>query len=236
MENNPPTDSRAAFEPEKTFSQQDLFVAVQQAEEAERKRIAERLHNGIGQTLFAVKLRLEQSRGLMPATTAAVEGLRQETDALLADAIRQTRAISHELVPMMVEEFGLAAALQDLCRNMSSPALRVDCQIHLDSELPPLPGSLALALYRMAQELVLNVSKHAVGANSATLELENIPGFVLLRIEDNGQGFTFGEPAGTGLGLRNIRERVALLGGAVDIGQVLPSGAYVRIRIPVPTV
>ena len=215
--------------------QQALFLAVQEAEEAERKRMAESLHNGIGQLLYAVKLRLEQSRALMPASNAVVNALRQETDELLGDVIRQVRAPSHELVPMVLEEFGLPAAIKSMCQKMNGPALRVHCQVHLDHALPPLPASLQLALYRIAQELLQNVVKHAAGATRATLELENVPGFVLLRAEDNGPGFGAAAPASIGLGLRSIRDRVALLGGVVDIGELPFSGAYVRLRLPVPS-
>ncbi|WP_201978707.1 PAS domain-containing sensor histidine kinase [Hymenobacter rubidus] len=215
--------------------QQAVFVAVQEAEEAERKRIAENLHNGIGQLLFAVKLRLEQSRVLLPTPNARVDALRQETDELLADAIRQVRTISHELVPMVLEEFGLPAAVKDLCQKMSGVVLRVKCQVHLDEELPSLTGSLQLALYRIAQELLQNVVKHATGATHASLELENVPGFVLLRVEDNGPGFAADMlPAGASMGLRHIRDRVTLLGGTIEVGKMPHSGAYVRLRLPVP--
>ncbi|WP_460546876.1 PAS domain-containing sensor histidine kinase [Hymenobacter daeguensis] len=215
------------------LAEHTLFGAVQQAEEAERKRIAESLHNGLGQMLYAVKLRLEKSRFLLPAPNAEVDALRQETDELLADAIRQVRALSHELVPMVLEEFGLANAIQDLCQKMSGATLRVSCRVELDKVLPLLPGALELALYRMAQELIQNVVKHATGATLARLEVENVPGFVLLRVEDNGPGFAADASVGAGLGLRNIRDRVTLLGGVIDIGNGLHSGAYVRLRLPV---
>ncbi|MDO7849194.1 histidine kinase [Hymenobacter sp. M29] len=210
------------------------FIAVQEAEEAERKRIAEGLHNGIGQTLFAVKLRLEQSRVLLPAPSATINELRQETDDLLADAIRQVRALSHELVPMVLEEFGLAAAIKDLCQKMKGVTLRVKCRVQLESELPLLPGALQLALYRIAQELLQNVVRHATGATRASVDLENVPGFVLMRVEDNGPGFPAHAPAAkAGLGLRSIRDRVALLGGVIEVGKLSGSGAYVRLRLPV---
>ena len=214
---------------------QVLFTAVQEAEEVERKRMAESLHNGIGQMLYAVKLRLEQSRALLPAATEAVNSLRQETDELLADAIRQVRSLSHELVPVALEEFGLAIALQNVCRKMHGARLRIGCQVQLDPSLPPLPNPLQLALYRIAQELLQNVVKHAAGATYASLELENVPGHVLLRVEDNGPGFaTQARPTNTGLGLRSIRDRVALLGGVIEEGNMPGSGAYVRIRLLVP--
>ena len=92
-----------------------------------------------------------------------------------------------------------------------------------------------LALYRMAQEQGLNVVKHAHGATQAGLELETTPGWVLLHAEDNGPGFAAPPDQSAGLGLRSIRDRVALLGGQLEIGNVPTGGAYVRIRIPLST-
>ncbi|MFD1871101.1 PAS domain-containing protein [Hymenobacter bucti] len=209
--------------------QQALFEAVQAAQEAERRRIAEGLHNGIGQILYATKLRLDQLR---PLPGGAWQPAHREADKLLGEAIRQTRTLSHELVPLVLEEFGLAAALQDICHKMSSPQRRLHCLVQLDAEVAPLAPALQLALYRMAQELAQNIVKHALGATEASLELETMPGAVLLRAEDNGPGFATPPAASTGLGLRSIRDQVTLLGGAMQVGTHPRAGAYVRIRIP----
>jgi signal transduction histidine kinase len=136
---------------------------------------------------------------------------------------------------MTLEEFGLPAALKDICQKLSSPRLRFYCQVQLDEAAPPLPAALQLALYRMAQELGQNIVKHAQGATEASLELETTPGFVLLRAEDNGPGFASNATNHAGLGLRSIRDRVALLGGMLDVSSAAQSGAYVRIRIPIPS-
>jgi PAS domain S-box-containing protein len=216
--------------------QQALFEAVQAAQEAERKRIAEGLHNGIGQLLYATKLHLDRLHAPLLGTTPALAAARQEADQLLSEAIRQTRALSHELVPMTLKEFGIAAAVQDICRKMSSPQLRLRCQVALDGEAAPLPASLQMALYRIAQELAQNIAKHALGATDASLELETMPGWVLLRAEDNGPGFAPAAATSSGLGLRSIRDRVALLGGQLQLGLVPTGGAYVRIRIPLTSI
>jgi signal transduction histidine kinase len=199
---------------------------VLEAQETERGRMAESLHNGLGQILYAAKLQLNQLLA-GPAPTALARA-----DQLLANAIRQTRTLSHELVPTVLNEFGLAAALLDVCRGLRSPQLRFECTVELD-EAQPLPQPLQLAVYRMAQELAQNVVKHA-HATQASLALETVPGFVLLRAEDNGVGFVPMPPAGSGIGLRTIRNRVALLGGTVDLGSSPNFGTYVRIRFPLP--
>jgi len=214
--------------------QQSLFEAVQQAQETERQRIAESLHNGVGQLLYATKLRLDKLHAPVLAAEPALATARREADRLLAEAIRQTRTLSHELVPTALEEFGLAAALQDICRQLSTPQLRLHCHVVLDEGVPRLPPLLQLALYRMAQELGLNIVKHARGATEASLELETTPGFVLLRAEDNGTGFATDVATSTGLGLRTIRDRVALLNGTLELGHHAGFGTFVRLRIPLP--
>ena len=168
----------------------------------------------------------------MAGTAAALATARQEANQLLSEAIRQTRALSHELVPLVLNDFGLAAALQDICRKLGSAQLHLHCYLDLDEAATTLAPPLQLALYRIAQELAQNTVKHARGATEATLELETMPGWVLLRMEDNGAGFAAGAANNPGLGLRSIRDRVALLGGQLELGSLSTGGAYVRIRIP----
>jgi len=215
--------------------QRALFEAVQAAQEAERRRMAESLHNGIGQILYATKLRLDRLHSPLLGTAPELLAAHREADQLLADAIRQTRALSHELVPLVLLEFGLPAALHDIATKMSSVRLHLHSQVALEEGAPPLPLPLQLAVYRMAQELVQNIVKHAAGATEASLELEATPEWVWLRVEDNGPGFADESPQPSGLGLRTIRDQVALLGGQLSVGNRLVGGAYVRIRLPLAT-
>jgi PAS domain S-box-containing protein len=215
--------------------QRALFEAVQAAQETERKRMAESLHNGIGQLLFATKLRLDQLQVPILHTLPALVAARNEANQLLSEAIQQTRALSHELVPLVLEKFGLAQALRDIGRKMSAPHLRFHCEVVFDEDAMLLSSALQLALYRMAQELAQNIVKHALGATEAILELETMPGWVVLRAEDNGAGFAPTSGERPGLGLRSIHDRVTLLGGQLEMGLTLGGGAYVRIRIPLAT-
>ncbi|MGI4833501.1 MAG: PAS domain-containing protein [Janthinobacterium lividum] len=203
--------------------QQALFEAVQAAEEEERRRISESLHNGIGQLLYATKLQLD----CLP--DAPVRSPQQEAARLLGEAIQQTRTLSHELTPAILEEFGLEKTLRSICRSLNTPALHWHCHLVFEEELP-LPISLQLAVYRLAQELAQNVLKHA-HATEATLEVEVLPAWVVLRVEDNGRGFDL---AGTsdGLGLRTLRSRVALLGGTVHVATAPSQGTQCLVRLP----
>ncbi len=213
--------------------QQERISAVLEAQEEERRRVAETLHNGLGQVLYAAKLQLDQlSLTSLLEASPALATARREADRLLSEAILQTRTISHELTPGSVAEFGLAVALRDICRGLSSPQLHWQCLVHLDEEEPPLPQPLQVAVYRLAQELAQNIVKHA-RARHAALEVETLPGWVVLRSEDDGRGF---EPSVStnGIGLKTLRHRVALLGGTVHLTSGVGQGTQVQVRIPLP--
>jgi PAS domain-containing protein len=208
----------------------ELLLGILQAQETERQRLGEVLHNGLGQVLYATKLRLDQLDTPALRALPALTGLHQQSARLLAEAMRQTRTLAHELVPTSLLHFGLAAAVGDICRDLSTPQLRVAC--HVWGKGPELPQPVQVTLFRLAQELAHNIVRHA-GATQATLELETLPGWVSLRAEDNGRGF---DPltVATGLGLRTMRNAVALLGGTVAIDSSPEFGTHVRLRIPLP--
>ncbi|MDO7873700.1 PAS domain-containing protein [Hymenobacter sp. ASUV-10] len=210
--------------------QQARIEAVLTAQEEERRRIAESLHNGVGQLLYAVKLQFDQL-GLAPALKAVPElaAMQRQATGLLSDAIRQARTLSHELTPGIVADFGLAAALHDICHKLKSPGLYWQCLVHLDEEYP-VPEHLQVAAYRLAQELTQNVIKHA-HATQATLEVETLPGWLVLRAEDNGRGFDPAAPS-AGIGLPSLRNRVALLGGSVRLEAAPGRGTRVQVRVP----
>jgi PAS domain S-box-containing protein len=205
--------------------QQERITAVLEAQEEERRRIAESLHNGLCQLLYATKLHLDRLAPT-PEQTAHAEAAQ-----LLTEAIRQARTIAHELTPGIIAEFGLQAALIDICQNLSSPVLRWQCVVTLD-EAHPIPQLLQVALYRLAQELAQNVAKHAQ-AKQATLEVDVLPGWAVLRVEDDGQGFDV-SLATLGIGLRTLRDRVALLGGLVYIDTNPGHGSQIQVRLPLP--
>jgi two-component system NarL family sensor kinase len=206
--------------------QQQLANAVLDAQEAERRRIAESLHNGLGQLLYATKLHLEAV--VLPAELPNLTKAKAKTEQMLATAIAQVRTISHQLVPIVLNDFGLAAALRDLCQTLRVPGLHLRCTV---GELPPLPPSLALALYRMAQELASNLTQHAE-ASRAELALTERANWLELRVEDNGRGFRIDEELPPGLGLRALRDRIQLLNGKLAITSAPGQGTRVVVRVP----
>jgi len=208
----------------------ELLLAILQAQENERRRLGEVLHNGLGQILYATKLHLDQMDTPALRALPVLGSLHQQTGRLLANAMHQTRTLAHELVPTSLADFGLAAAVCDVCRDLSTPELRVVC--HVWGEELPLPQPVQVTLFRLAQELAHNIVRHA-GATQATLELETMTSGVSLRAEDNGHGF---DPltVAEGLGLRTVRQAVALLGGTVAVDSSPEFGTHVRLRIPLP--
>ena len=208
----------------------ELLLAILQAQEDERRRLGEVLHNGLGQVLYATKLHLDQLDTPALRALPALAGLHQQTVRLLAEAMRQNRTLAHELVPTSLVDFGLAAAVRDVCRDLSTPRLRIRC--HVWGEELTLPQPVQVTLFRLVQELAHNIVRHA-GATQAALELETMTGGVSLRAEDNGHGF---DPLTVteGLGLRTVRQAVALLGGTVAVDSSPEFGTHIRLRIPLP--
>jgi PAS domain S-box-containing protein len=214
----------------KLDQQQQLARAVLAAEEGEKRRIAESLHNGLAQLLYAAKLSLGQlqaEQGKQEPQAFAQAQLKVAN--LLASAITQTRTLAHELVPRTLEDFGLEAAIQDICSDYSSAPLRLTC--HIDNVPDGLPAYLAVAVYRMAQELVNNIVKHA-HATQAKLSITADDQALELRAEDNGIGFA-AEPQGKGLGWQALQDRVRLLNGTLQL-DTEPSHTRVIISLPLP--
>ncbi len=220
--------------------QQAVLDAVLLAQQVERKRIAEALHNGVGQILFATRLNLErlladlaEKADLAGKEAPDFQAAGTRVSKLLEEAIRETRSVSHQLVPQLLENFGLEAALKELVGTVSGPDLRVSFK--LTGKPGRLKGSLEGVLYRLAQELLQNIMKHA-RASEASVLLDCLPTAVRLTVEDNGKGFELARlrEATAGLGLRLIREQVDLLEGLLEIDSQPQGGTRIHIELPSP--
>jgi two-component system sensor histidine kinase UhpB len=198
--------------------------AAFQAQEAERKRVAQELHDEVGQALTAVMLQLSRLAKRAPAELEDELREAQETTRASLDDVRR---IARQLRPEALDDLGLLAALGALAVTF---AQRTGMRIgrHLDENLPPLPADAELALFRVAQESLTNAARHA-GTGRLDLSLEPAPDGVLLRVRDYGKGLNGARP---GSGIRGMRERAALVGGDLTIEEPADGGVEVRLQIP----
>ena len=198
------------------------------AQESERRRLARELHDEIGQTLTGVVLQLEalQRRAPDRLRDAIVEA--RET---ARSGVEDMREIARGLRPQALDEFGLRSALVSLSSQVSDRSgVRVRPQ--LNEKLPPLPHEHELAIYRVAQESLTNVARHA-DARHVDLSLDATEaGDVELRISDDGRGISPTAAVGAGTGLAGMRERALLIGGHVTISASEHGGTEVRLTLP----
>jgi PAS domain S-box-containing protein len=205
-----------------TQQQQELLAAILTTQEEERRRIAEALHSSVGQLLYGTRLHLDA----LPPTEAVVA-----SQLLVNEAIKATRTISFELTPTILEDFGLAVALQELVSRIPG-SLAVDLNLSgLAQSLPPL---LATAVYRIVQELLNNVMKHA-HAQEVFVQVTQEEGQLYLSVEDDGVGLPPEAAQGPplGIGLAGIRTRAGLLGGTVTVQSRPGRGTGFFLQIPV---
>ncbi|MGY2133123.1 PAS domain-containing sensor histidine kinase [Hymenobacter sp. HD11105] len=205
--------------------QQVVFQAIFTAQEAERKRMAEALHNGVGQLLYVTKLTLEnQTHAGNPPDPAVL--------SVLNEAIKATRSVSHQLTPGILEDFGLQVALQELSKHIPPEKLRVHLHLTGLHELRPL--LLDLAVYRIVQELLSNVIKHAQ-AREVHVQVEHDDDQIVLSVQDDGVGLPASSAPATmpGMGLASIRNRADLLGGRFALESRPGQGTVVRVALPI---
>jgi two-component system sensor histidine kinase UhpB len=197
------------------------------AQEAERRRIASGLHDEVGQLLTGVLLQLDGLAAADPDERRRAVG---ETKEAVREALEDVRRMAAELRPEMLEHLGLVSALTELSRRFGDSA-GIVVERRFDDGLPALSDDAELALYRVAQESLTNVARHA-GASRVLLSLEAGADSVVLRVVDDGRGFSVPEEGHDGGGLRGMRERALLAGGALAIKDAPGGGVEVRLEVP----
>ncbi len=206
--------------------QQALLNAILEAQEEERRRISESLHNGVGQILYATKLHLNRVEQLLPVKKGALLEAVEKTETLLSEAIGETRKVSHELVPILLKDYGLDKAIGDFCHRFSGSGIAFTCHGLTERLL----DYLETAIYRIAQELVNNLVRHAK-ATRARIEVTRDEHFIYIEAQDNGQGIN-PEQSGKGIGLKTIQDRVTLLSGQLEIDSTPGKGTLITITLP----
>jgi signal transduction histidine kinase len=207
----------------------DALRRVVEGQELERRRLARELHDETGQALTSILLglkRVEDAKTPADARTAAA-GLREQ----VVETLQNVRRLAVELRPSALDDFGLVPALERLAEAFGEQSgIAVDIEANRDSAR--LPGEVETALYRIVQEALTNVAKHAE-ATRVSVVVTRRGNVVTAVIEDDGQGFGAGGGSGEGLGLVGMKERVGLLGGRLAIESTEGAGTTVVAEVPV---
>lgn len=216
---------------------QRLARSVNRVQEDERRRISRELHDGIGQNLTALKHQLTMiDSQLLPGQEELRERLAASIE-LCTQTLEDTRQLSRLLRPQVLDDLGLEAALRWLVRTVDGDdSLRIELDIE---SVPALDVDLQTLLFRVAQEALANVVRHAQ-ASEALLRLATRAGRVMLTVWDNGVGFETRAAAsaaseGRSAGLSGMRERARLYGGDVQIESGADIGTRLRASFPLPS-
>jgi len=207
-----------------------LSGRLMNAQEEERGRIARELHDDLSQQIAAVSIAMGNLKRHIPEEQADARAQGDRIHQKLVQVAETVRRISHELHPAILQYSGLPAALQSYCREFEE-LTGVQVSLTIGGEFQGVPSGAALCIYRIAQEALQNVAKHAkVGA--AAVELHHSNGVSSLTVSDTGVGIEPGRvEAADGLGLVSIEERTRLVGGTVEITSKPNQGTTITVRI-----
>ena len=214
----------------------ELPRLIFQAQEAERRRVARELHDSVNQLLSSVKFRIQSVEARIPREADGVlHDEVEKTRALLERAMMEVRRISRNLRPSELDDLGLAPALRSLCAEFGERSGTV-VELSCPDSLEKLPAEIELSAYRIAQEALTNVEKHA-DAHRVAVELTCDNVCLRLNLRDDGCGFDQTTPAPVagkngGMGLMDIEERVRLVGGTCTIKSAPAAGTQVAVELP----
>jgi two-component system, NarL family, sensor kinase len=196
------------------------------AQETERRRLAGEIHDGISQRVVSLSFHLSAAADALATRPDVAAREIAEAQSLAEAALDETRFAIAGLHPPVLDDLGLAASLESLAASI--PQLKV----HAEASPCELPAHVATAVYRIAQEALQNVVKHAE-ATTAWLRLQNHGDTITLEIADGGKGFNPKNAAtSTGYGLPGMRERAELLGGTLEVKSHPGQGTLLRLRFP----
>ncbi|MEI7524652.1 MAG: sensor histidine kinase [Mariniphaga sp.] len=217
---------KAVVDAEKILQQEARMSAVLQVQEDERRRIAKELHDGLGQTLSAIKLNFQSMthEAISPDSKADFNKI----EKMLDNANVEVRSISHQMMPKELEQFGLVAAVDEMLRiNLENTRLKYSFEHNGFTER--IGNQTELALFRVLQELVNNVIKHSK-ADMLNVQIIRHANHVVLNVSDNGIGFDVDRYEKKGIGLLNIASRIDGIKGHLHYESAPGEGTTVIIR------
>jgi PAS domain S-box-containing protein len=208
-----------------------LSKRLVEVRELEGKRIARELHDELGQVLAAIRIDLTLLRDGLPADSPVLQKTAQGIDDLLVEAISSVRRISSELRPRPLDDLGLISALQIYAGDFAA-RYKIRCVVHTPKTEPALPEPVAADIFRMIQEALTNVAKHA-NATKVVINISPKEDAMIFRVSDNGQGFTPESLKKYGsFGVIGMRERALAFGGTIEINSEPGKGASLEITVP----
>jgi signal transduction histidine kinase len=199
------------------------------AREEERRRLRRDLHDGLGAQLAGLTVQTGVLRGLISRDPEAADALAAELRGELRTAIADIRRLVHGLRPPALDELGLVGALQRLAEGIGAEGGGLRISVEVPAGLPPLPAAVEVAAYRVVQEALTNVVRHA-HAHSATVRLTADPDALTVDVDDDGTGLPADLVAG--VGLSSMRERASEMGGSCDVEGAPAGGTRVHAVLP----
>jgi PAS domain S-box-containing protein len=210
------------------FRVQDNLMIGQ---EAERKRVARELHDGVGQRIALLMMAVREIEGLVPAASVALLEKLQAVEDEVGRIATDLHRLSHNLHPSTVAHLGLVPALRRLCKEFSEQ-MNIAVEFVAVGDCADIPEETALALFRVGQECLANVAKHSKSREGKVFLIEQ-PSEIRLTIIDSGVGFDVSQVhSSPGLGLVSIHERARMLGADVEIRSLTSRGTQIELRLP----
>jgi signal transduction histidine kinase len=217
--------------------QRERLIAVLQGQEQERKRIAEDLHDEVGAQLSVLKLNLGGLQPLLKTGNGEVERLK-ETKDFTDTIIQQLRFISQSLHPQALENLGLSHALDSFCNLMNkNKQVQITFKTNDNGQAQAIDKDKALNIYRVVQELINNILKHAQ-ATTVTITYQHTPNQLILTVADDGNGALVNslqqsrKKTGS-LGLKNIESRLNIINGNINFTPGTPKGTLATITVDI---
>ncbi len=219
---------------EEILNQQELAAkAVLEAEEKERSRIAKDLHDGVGQMMSAARMNLSSFYNNTTVTDEEQKHSLFNIIQLVDESCKEVRLVSHSMMPVALNKNGIVQAIDELLAKINSKDLKTS--FHSEGFHERLDSSTETILYRIIQECINNTIKHAEAKEIDLSMIKDADG-ISVTIEDNGKGFAYDatkmDDEDEGIGLKNIRSRIAFLKGTVDFDSAPGRGTLVAIHVP----
>jgi signal transduction histidine kinase len=219
---------------EKDAMRTHLLQKVLLAQEEERRRVARELHDETTQSILGISMRLEAAAALPASEVDKIKALLNDVRNLAVTTLDSVHKIIFDLRPSVLDDLGLLSAMRWYAQNRLEP-LGVKTRLEVTGEERPLPPEIEITLFRVAQEAMTNIARHAE-AKQVLITVEFQDGTISFEVEDDGRGFDpavrVAHPAGLGVGLMGMRERVELIGGKFELDSRPHGGTHIRVEVP----